>query len=127
MDIRELLLKHKNELLDVDLSCLEEELDTGEYDKLYIEGCRELIGGIRDERRRAVECASKRARREGRSDKSAGMLQEPSRSCGDISANGIASDSNALADIAAISSNSNARELLKAYIENHPELDQSFV
>ena len=30
MDIRELLLKHKNELLDVDLSCLEEELDTGE-------------------------------------------------------------------------------------------------
>lgn len=127
MDIRELLLKHKNELLDVDLSCLEEELDTGEYDKPYIEGCRELIGGIRDERRRAVERASKLARREEQSDKSAGMLRELSCSGSDNSASGIASDSNAIADIAAISSNSNARELFKSYIENHPELDQSFV
>lgn len=127
MDIRELLLKHKNELFDVDLDCLEEELDTGEYDKSYIEECRELIGGIRDERRRAVERASKHAQREGRSDNRAGMPLELSRSCGDISTNGMMGEPNAVADIAAISSNSNARELLKAYIENHPELDQSFV
>lgn len=127
MDIRELLLQHKNELLDVDLDCLQEELDTGEYDKPYIEGCRELIGGIRDERRQAVERASKRAQREGQSDERAGMPLEFSRSCGDVSANGIAGDSNAIADIAAISSNSNARELLKAYIENHPDLGQLFV
>lgn len=127
MDIRELLLKHKNELLDVDLDCLEEELDTGEYDKPYIEGCRELIGGIRDERQRAIERASKRARREGRSDKGEGMPLELSRSCGDASAGGVMGDSNAIADIDAISKNSNARELLRAYIENHPELNESFV
>lgn len=127
MDIRELLLKHKNELLDVDLDCLEEELDTGEYDRPYIEGCRELIGGIRDERRQAIERASKRARREGRSDKREGMPLELSRSCGDASASGVMGDSNAIADIDAISKNSNARELLKAYIENHPELDEPFV
>lgn len=127
MDIRELLLKHKNELLDVDLDCLEEELDTGEYDKPYIEGCRELIGGIRDERRRAIERASKRARREGRSDKREGMPLELSRCCEDASANGVTCDSNAIADIDAISKNSNARELLKAYIKNHPELDEPFV
>ena len=127
MDIRDLLLKHKNELLDVDLGCLEEELDTGEYDKPYIEECRELIGGIRDERRQAVERASKSVRREERRGKSAGVTLEFFHSYGDISANGMTSDSNAIADLAAISSNSNARELLKAYIESHPELDQSFV
>lgn len=127
MDIRELLLKHKNELLDDDLDCLDEELDTGEYDKPYIEGCRELIGSIRDERRRAIERASKRTRHEGRSDKREGMPLELSRSCDDASANGVMGDSNAVADIDAISKNSNAHELLKAYIESHPELDEPFV
>lgn len=127
MDIRELLLKHKNELLDVDLDCLEEELDTGEYDKPYIEGCRELIGSIRDERRQAIAHASKRSRCEGRNDKREGMPLEPSRSCGDASASGVMGGSNAIADIVAISKNSNARELLKAYIENHSELNEPFV
>lgn len=127
MDIRELLLKQKNELLDVDLGCLEEELDTGEYDRPYIEECRELIGTIRDERRQAIERAAKGARRRRQGQEGEGPTLKPSQAYGSFSVGGMTGDSNAIADLAAISSNSNARELLKTYIESHPELDQSFV
>lgn len=127
MDIRELLLKQKNELLDVDLGCLEEELDTGEYDRPYIEECRELIGTIRDERRQTIDRASRGTRRREQGHESEGPASKPSRLCAAASAGGMTSDSNAIADIDAISANSNARELLKSYIESRPELDQPFV
>lgn len=53
MDVRGILEHHADELLDIDLDCLEDELLLGEYGAAYARRCRTLIANIR--KRRAQE------------------------------------------------------------------------
>ena len=54
MDVMSILEQQRDQLLDVDLEVLEEELGTGSYDKVYIQGCQEKIASIRAERTSAA-------------------------------------------------------------------------
>lgn len=51
MDVEEILKNQSDELLEIDLRCLEEELDTGGYAKRYVKNCKELISKIRNQKR----------------------------------------------------------------------------
>ena len=54
MDIEEILKNQSEELLEIDLCCLEEELDTGGYSRLYAARCKNLISAIRNRKTFAV-------------------------------------------------------------------------
>ena len=47
MNIKEILLTQEAELLDIDLDCLEEQLETGDYDYHYVKSCKATIASIR--------------------------------------------------------------------------------
>ena len=55
MSIKEILLTQEAELLDIDLDCLEEQLETGDYDYHYVKSCKATIASIRQKRRQALE------------------------------------------------------------------------
>lgn len=55
MSIKEILLAQEAELLDIDLDCLEEQLETGDYDYHYVKSCKATIASIRQKRRQALE------------------------------------------------------------------------
>lgn len=48
MDVEGILENQSDELLEIDLRCLEEELDTGGYAKQYVAHCKRLISKIRN-------------------------------------------------------------------------------
>ena len=53
-NIREILLTQEAELLEIDLDCLEEQLETGDYDYQYAKSCKETIAAIRHKRQQAA-------------------------------------------------------------------------
>lgn len=53
-NIREILLTQEAELLEIDLDCLEEQLETGDYDYQYTKSCKETIAAIRHKRQQAA-------------------------------------------------------------------------
>lgn len=50
MDIEGILKNQSEELLEIDLCCLEEELDTGGYSATYTVRCKNLISAIRNKK-----------------------------------------------------------------------------
>ncbi len=48
MDVEEILKTQSDDLLEIDLLCLEEELDTGGYPKRYVARCKRLISELRN-------------------------------------------------------------------------------
>lgn len=50
MDVLGILRDQREELLDIDLDCLEDELLQGGYDQRYVRQCHDLIDGIRRQR-----------------------------------------------------------------------------
>ncbi len=53
-NIKEILATQEAELLDIDLDCLEEQLETGDYDYQYAKSCKATIAAIRHKRQQAV-------------------------------------------------------------------------
>lgn len=139
MDIKGILDNQRDELLDIDLDCLEEELATGDYRKEYVTSCRETIGIIRAERSHAngqlrqqvcsAHAAPEDEHQPGLTDSSNQELAKPDDR--PIPPNPMFKLPHAekaiMAGVAAAQMQENPKEALKQYFEATPDVDESFV
>ena len=139
MDIRGILDHQRDELLDIDLDCLEEELATGDYRKEYVISCKETIRTIRSERSHASSQLRQQIQNahatsaDGRQPSLADSPDQEPPMPDDRSAAPNPTfrfphtEKAIMAGIAAAQMQENSKEALKQYFETTPDIDESFV
>ena len=131
MNIKEILLTQEAELLDIDLDCLEEQLETGDYDYHYAKSCKATIAAIRQKRRQAVEQQRQSQRKPSEKPELPQIpLEElsphsaPSQSAG---RSALSKDQQVMSAIEATRVGDGSQSAFIKLVRNTPELDERFV
>ena len=131
MNIKEILLTQEAELLDIDLDCLEEQLETGDYDYHYAKSCKATIAAIRQKRRQAVEQQRQSQRKPSEKPElpqiPLGELSPhsaPSQSAGRPA---LSKDQQVMSAIEATRVGDGSQSAFIKLVRNTPELDERFV
>lgn len=128
MDVKGILQNQADDLLDIEIDCLEEELSTGGYDPAYRKECNALIKAVRHARKVGAEPRGGIPNNNTRGGIAESTHADP-RSLSPFNDVPIPkrTDSEVVAhDLAAIRRMADSKTQLKAYLAQSPIIDEGF-